>query len=1287
MARRKKPTTAIGKRIARQREARAIRRGGVAAAPTQKFATTQTRGVTTAQAKITFTNTQTGITTTRFVPIKVTTIGGSGRSRERLQQQAIINKIDQIQAKQERADRQARNKFLDDEARRKIREAQAKVQADLDKKKSIKEAQAKQRAKVLLTAEQLKRKKILGQDVTELGEIKGILGTRAERQRASALNELNKLVQKKELERVAKEINSITNKINQQQTITRAEAIQLDKIIIKRGNELPGKQLKTLKSLPGSIGAGIIDFGKTLKDVAVVSVKGSVSFGRRLKREADKQGVSIKKVIAQDILKGVKTGGQVANFVIKNPGATAIIVGAAASEVSAEATKSFNKDPVRFGTRTILELFPNIAIKGVKSVARVSSGVLRAANRIAFSPNKAVSIANRIAELEKVKGKTRFDLEELKILKEQLKVDQKLKFATVGLDDISKVPDQAKKPFQDAQKGIPKTKRPTTGEKEIKKLIDTQKKLTDKQKAKQFRKAKAKGAPLTAETQAKKLSELFDKGTPAINKQSTIKITNPEVLKFNILDRNVNKLSQNIKDLNKLLKSGVTDAAANRIKRQKDIILKQISRFESLSSTSKSKLLKATNFKQKQEILRNIDRANIEIERLSSVRDLEVVLSKLDTRLGVDKTGFIERTIKSGNVDRKELAEIVSSNFVKALDLRTQALKSFGKSKAEINTLISRIKKILNAGSFKPTIKQKQRIIRIGKGQVFTAKTRKIPTILKKEFKKNADLKGIPLDVIVLSDLVRAKQLRIAEILQGQRKTSISKVDLDKILFSDTFKSKAIRKLKQLDQDIQKLKGVVRFLKASTLDKSLPKRVRVLSLQEQGKNINLIRALEKDKIRISEALKKGVKPVDQLQTAQRQKLFAAKLKEQIERGGRQREIKVTPTKSTNTDLVLKVNLPGGYQMEVLFNFPKLPQRAPLKVSKRASLGSLTKSQKPVVKVKFSKRTSIEKLAPQSFQKNLEKSIVNNPVFKTNTKRISILKQQRREFQSFAKQVKDKKLKTKIDTELKNINKLEQRLNNALRLAVAAIILNRVASFIKSQTKTKLDLKPITKIDLALKQKLTPIQKLKELVKEINQDLGVVEVIKPTKPKPKKGVSPKKVTKLPTTKAAKLRPIKKKKITPKKPIKEKPPKKPVKIKLDFDTKLPSGTRLKFNIKFRERRNASIPFNRFTNPVVVKTRELGLPLNKAIKKGFGAIDKTTQASAQLFISGITKVKDIEKPTALLKKFGISKSKVALRFVEKNKNRIDTSGEKRGLLLSKLLKKKTKPKKKPSKKRKKK
>lgn len=120
------------------------------------------------------------------------------------------------------------------------------------------------------------------------------------------------------------------------------------------------------------------------------------------------------------------------------------------------------------------------------------------------------------------------------------------------------------------------------------------------------------------------------------------------------------------------------------------------------------------------------------------------------------------------------------------------------------------------------------------------------------------------------------------------------------------------------------------------------------------------------------------------------------------------------------------------------------------------------------------------------------------------------------------------------------------------------------------------------------------------------------------------------------------------------------------KLTFESKLPKGTRLKYDIKFKERGK-------------VKTRQLGLPLNAAIKKGFGAVDNTTQASAQLVIVGITKSKDIaSKDVQRLKsKFTIrkGKDKTVLLFVEKNKNRIDTQGEKKGLKLSKVLKNKKK------------
>jgi len=68
----------------------------------------------------------------------------------------------------------------------------------------------------------------------------------------------------------------------------------------------------------------------------------------------------------------------------------------------------------------------------------------------------------------------------------------------------------------------------------------------------------------------------------------------------------------------------------------------------------------------------------------------------------------------------------------------------------------------------------------------------------------------------------------------------------------------------------------------------------------------------------------------------------------------------------------------------------------------------------------------------------------------------------------------------------------------------------------------------------------------------------------------------------------------------------------------------------------------------------------------------VDNTTARSFDLKIIGVSKVKDIKKPS--LKKFRkkISKRGDVLTFVEKSRYAIDTIGEKKGLKISKVLKK---------------
>lgn len=1182
-----------------------------------------------------------------------------------------------------------------------IRETKAQItKLKVQQERAVQKVQAAQRKEILakrkgetvLQREKRLRRELLAQDVTPTGEIKGVFGeTRVERIRGgNILRQITTKVRENQTKLIADRINSISNRALTGQTLTPTQSNTLALEINKVSNKLTAAQKRQIKQLPKSVGLGIVDFGRDIKDLVIVLSRlqratEPISAGKKIKALAKKEGISVPKLIKNNISDLARKTNNIASYVKSNPQEVALIGGALISGGVASLGRSFNKDPVRFGTRAILELFPGIAIKGVKGVAKISKVILKAADRAVFSPNKAVSISKKITELTDKKVKTRFDLIELKILKEQLRVDQELKFVTSAVDDLSKVPSKFIGPIRQAQKGvrtktnidIVKGKIPKTGEKKITDLINTQKKLTDKQKAKAFRKSKAKGTRLTPETQARKLAELF-KSPTAVNEISTIRITAPEVSRINILDRNVNNLGRDLREINSLLRRGVSDRASTRLNQAKQNILKEITRFEAISRIAKQKITSATNVDDKLKILKSVDRSNQEINKLRSLRSLQFALAKLDRKLGLDKTGLIEQAIKKGKIDTVELEALTSKNFVKGLALRERALKaSTTLSEDTIRGLTAQINKLLNRGTFKPTIKQQQRIIKVGKRQVFKEDLRKIPAPLKKDFKKR-DLKGKSLNQILADDIKELRRIRVKEILRGERQTALSKSDIDKILISNTVKARAIKKLKQIDRDIEKLQSIIRVLKETTKDVSISKRLRVTSLNEQGQAINLIKVLQTDKVRISKALKEGVKPIDVSQTARRQRVFAEKLKDEIERG-KVREVKVRLPKADPNDLTYRINLPGGVQVEFAFNFPK--PRAPLKGAKKAQLRSFTKSKKPLFIAKFTRTTKSAIQVPKKLKADIQKGVFNDPSVRALSNRKSLVQQQRKSFQSFRKDVKIK-TRNKIDVELKKLNQLENKLDNALGLAIRVATINRLSSFVKSTLKTTLKVTPIIKLDLITQLKLRPIQDLKQLIQEINKDLGFIQVPKPLKKPP--GAPPARPPVRPPKKPPGRPPVRPPKRPPTKPPK-KPPGGPLRIPiLTFDTPLPRGTRLRFDIKFRERRNAAKPFDPKTNPVITKIRKLGLPLNKAIKKGFGGIDMTTQASAQLIISGITKAKDIEKPSSLIKKFRISKGKTALKFVERSRNRIDTQGEKRGLLLSKVLKRKTR--KKTTKKRKK-
>lgn len=96
-----------------------------------------------------------------------------------------------------------------------------------------------------------------------------------------------------------------------------------------------------------------------------------------------------------------------------------------------------------------------------------------------------------------------------------------------------------------------------------------------------------------------------------------------------------------------------------------------------------------------------------------------------------------------------------------------------------------------------------------------------------------------------------------------------------------------------------------------------------------------------------------------------------------------------------------------------------------------------------------------------------------------------------------------------------------------------------------------------------------------------------------------------------------------------------------LTLKLSTKLPQGSRLAFNFRFRRKGK-------------VLTKKLQLPLNKALKMAVLFIKRTPARSLDLVIAGITKLQDVKKPSLTDFRLRVLNSK-ALILVEKPKSAI--------------------------------
>ncbi len=234
---------------------------------------------------------------------------------------------------------------------------------------------------------------------------------------------------------------------------------------------------------------------------------------------------------------------------------------------------------------------------------------------------------------------------------------------------------------------------------------------------------------------------------------------------------------------------------------------------------------------------------------------------------------------------------------------------------------------------------------------------------------------------------------------------------------------------------------------------------------------------------------------------------------------------------------------------------------------------------------------------------------------------------------------------KLNAKLKRLNILKAGVISATALSILLKEVNAILS--ASGTLSAVD----TVFKQVSKSQFKPIKEYKF------KRPSLPKIKKTTLKIPRTTIKPVKRIKSPPTKP----PIK----PPKKPPK-KPPVKPLR-KFTFpnqERKLKRGEKLAFNIFYREKG---------------KVLNLGvkLPVNKALKRASNLIDNTTARSMELRVAGKTKAKDL-KGRLTLSKFRLRKTKKVLKLVEKRKFAIDTSGEKKGLKITKTLKRKTRKKK---------
>jgi len=191
-------------------------------------------------------------------------------------------------------------------------------------------------------------------------------------------------------------IENARNKALTGQTMTNAEKSLYLADIGKRKEDLTRQQINATKKIlasPFNYGKSLIirqqageqnplfndlknfskGVGQGLKEIFVDPVVGSFNYGRNLVKRAEKGNTAAIKILNKDIKKLTKTIKNVSTFVINNPIATGMIVGAAVGQGFKATKAAYKKDPAFTLGLAVAYLFPGTVLKGAaKTPAQLS---------------------------------------------------------------------------------------------------------------------------------------------------------------------------------------------------------------------------------------------------------------------------------------------------------------------------------------------------------------------------------------------------------------------------------------------------------------------------------------------------------------------------------------------------------------------------------------------------------------------------------------------------------------------------------------------------------------------------------------------------------------------------------------------------------------------------------------------------------------------------------------------------------------------------------------------------